>query len=76
MARTKLTARKSYEKTRNLPVWLLNRDYGKRKLCPFKVKVTLPEQKFVNIKKNGQTISTINVRPTSRGFSGRNKCVC
>ena len=76
MARTKLTARKSYEKTRNLPVWLLNRDYGKRKLYPFKVKVTLPEQKFVNIKKNGQTISTINVRPKSRGFSGRNKCVC
>ena len=47
---------------RNLPLWLLNRDYGKRKLHPFKVKVTLPEQKLVTINKNGQTIRTINVR--------------
>ena len=49
MARTKLTTRKSYEKTRNLPVWLLNRDYCKRKLRPFKVKVTFPKQKICTI---------------------------
>ena len=55
---------------RNLPLWLLNRDYGKRKLHPFKVKVTLPEQKLVTINKNGQTLRTINVRRESRYFSG------
>ena len=58
---------------RNLPLWLLNRDYGKRKLHPFKVKATLPEQKLVTINKNGQTIRTINVRRESRYFSGRKK---
>ena len=58
---------------RNLPLWLLNRDYGKRKLHPFKVKVTLPKQKLVTINKNGQTIRTINVRRESRYFSGRKK---
>ena len=46
MVRTKLTERRSYEKMRNLSVWLLNRDYGKRRVCPFKVKVTLPEKKL------------------------------
>ena len=52
MVRTKLTARKQYEKTRNLPVWLLNKDYGRKKIRPFKVKVTLPERKTANIKKS------------------------
>ena len=29
MVRTKLNARRSYKKMRQLPVWILNRDYGK-----------------------------------------------
>ena len=64
-----------YEKTCNIPAWLLNRYFGKRKLRPLKVKVMLPEEKTVNIKKNGQTIKTINVRQKSKYFSGRNKRV-
>ena len=72
MVRTKLTARKQYEKTRNLPVWLLNKDYGRKKIRPFKVKVTLPEQKPA---KHQEVIKTINVRQKSKYFSGRNKRV-
>ena len=68
MAITKLTSRKFYEKTRN-------GDYGRGKLRPFKVKLTLPEQKTVNIKNNGQTIKTINVRRKSSYFPGRKKRV-
>ena len=64
-----------YEKTCNIPAWFLNRYFGKRKLRPLKVKVMLPEEKTVNIKKNGQTIKTINVRQKSKYFSGRNKRV-
>ena len=73
MISTKLTTRRVYEKTRNLPAWILNRDQGKRKLFPFKVKVTLPEQKTVNIKKNGQTIAAVNVRRKYKYFSGINR---
>ena len=73
MVRTELTARRVREKTRILPAWLLDCDYGDRKIGPFKVKVTLPQQKTINIKKNGQAIKTINVRRKSKYFSGRNK---
>ena len=31
MVRTKLTARRSYEKMRQLPAWIANREYGKKK---------------------------------------------
>ena len=75
MVRTKLTARRVYGKTGNFPAWLLNRDYGKRKVSPVIVKMTLPEQMTVNIKMNGQTIKTINVRRKSKYFSGRNRRV-
>ena len=30
MVRTKLTARRSYEKMRQLPAWIVNREYGKK----------------------------------------------
>ena len=30
MIRTKLTARSSYEKTRQLPAWIVNKEYGKK----------------------------------------------
>lgn len=75
MVRTKLIAGRVYEKTGNLPAWLLNRDYCKRKISPFIVKMTLPEQTTVNIKMNGQTIKTITVRRKSKCFSGRNRRV-
>lgn len=52
MVRTKLTARRSNEKTRNLPAWMVNRDYGNKKkgIYPSKIKLTQPVQKTVNIK--------------------------
>ena len=43
--RKKLTAKRSYEKTLNLPAWLGNKDYGEKRIIhPFKIKQTLPEQ--------------------------------
>ena len=46
-----------------------------RGINPFKIKEILPQQKIVNIKKNGQIIKTINVRRKSRYFSGRNRLI-
>ena len=65
---TKLTVRRSYEKTRNLPPWLMNREYGRKRVRPFKIKLTSPAQKTVTIKKNGQPVQTINVRRKSKYF--------
>ena len=39
----------------------------------FKIKEILPQQKTVDVKKNGQIIKTIRVRRKSRYFSGRNR---
>ena len=76
MIRTKLTWRRSYEKTQNPPAWLVNRQYGrKRTKYLFKIKQTLPEQKTVDITKNGQVLKTINVRRKSKYFSGRNRLI-
>ena len=75
MARTKLTVRRGYEKTRNLPPWLLNREYGRKRVRSLKIKLTLPTQKTVTIKKNGQPVKTINVRRKSKYFSGRNSLI-
>ena len=74
MARTKATVRRLPVKTRRLPAWLVNREYSMRKrtIYPFKIKEALPEQRTVNITKNGQTIKTINVRKKSRYFNGKN----
>ena len=54
MVRTKVTMRRLPGKMRKLPVWIVNREYGKKKknICPFKIKQTLPTQKTVNITKN------------------------
>ena len=57
MARTKVTKR------RQLLEWLLRRG---RRTEPYKIKLTLPEQKQVDIKKNGQVIKTIKVRHKSK----------
>ena len=40
---------------------------------PFKIKEILPQQKTVDVKKNGQIIKTIRVRRKSRCFFGRNR---
>ena len=39
---------------------------------PFKIKITLPEQKTVEIKKNGNVIKTIRVRRNTKYFTDRN----
>ena len=74
MVRTKLTARGSYEKN-TLPMWLLSKEYGKRRVYPFKIKQNLPVQKGVNIKKDGQIIKTVNVRRKSKYFIGNNRLI-
>ena len=45
----------------------------KRTVYPFKIKLTLPEQKTVNITKNSQILKTINVRRKFKYFKGKNK---
>ena len=39
---------------------------------PFKIKMTLPEQKTVEIKKNGNVIKTIRVCRKTKYFTERN----
>ena len=59
MARTKVTPRR---RKRRLPLWMLcqNRTRQRTKRTyPYKIKLTLPEQKLVNITKNGNVIKTI-----------------
>ena len=55
MARTKSTVRRLPVKMRPLPGWLVNKEYRTRKrtVYPFEIKETIPEQKMVNITKNG-----------------------
>ena len=61
MARTKLTVRWCLD-------LVLNRPKVKR---PFKIKMILPEQKTVKIKKNGNVIKTIHVRGKTVHFKDR-----
>ena len=66
MARTKATVRRLPVKTRWLPAWLVNREYGTKKtVYSSKIKEILPEQKIVNVTKNGEVIKTINVKRKS-----------
>ena len=63
MARTKATVRRLPVKTWRLPGWLANREYGREKaIYLLKIKETLPEQKTLNITKNGETIKTVSVK--------------
>ena len=74
MARTKAAIRRLPDKTRRLPGWLVNREFGREKtIYPFKIKEILPEQKTVNITKNRQVIKAINVKRKSRYFNGKNR---
>ena len=63
------------KKTRNLLPWLLNKDCGKRRFKPFKVKLTLPSSKTVNTTKDGEIVRNINVRKKYIYFTARNKLV-
>ena len=47
--------RRAYEKTRNLPPWLMNREYGRKRVPPLKIKLILPAQETVTIKKKRTT---------------------
>ena len=61
MARTKVTPRR---RELRLPLWMLrqNKTYQRNKRTyPYKIKLTLPEQKQVDIIKNGAIIKTIRV---------------
>ena len=66
MARTKATVRR-------LP--LVKSGFRRRTIKPLKIKEILPQQKTVNIKKNGQIIKTINMRRKSRYFPGRKRLI-
>ena len=70
MVRTKLTARR-WPKTSRVPQWLMNRRRQRQVKLPFKIKLTLPERKTVDIKKNGNVIKTIMVRRKSKYFTER-----
>ena len=66
MVRTKVTVRRMPNAVTGIA-----RGLRGRRIYPYKIKLTLPEQKTVSIKKNGQIIKTINVRRKSKYFSTR-----
>ena len=68
MVRTKATVRKLDD----FRVVTRNR---KRTVYPFKIKLTLPEQKTVNITKNGEIVKTINIRKKFEYFNEKNRLV-
>ena len=47
----------------------------KRTAYPSKIKQILPEQKVADIKKNGQTVKTINVQRKSKYFTGKHRLI-
>ena len=75
MVRIKLTVRRwprPLARTSRIPPWLMNRRQRRKVKRPFKIKVTLPEQKAVNIKKGGNVIKTITARRKAKYFTDRN----
>ena len=70
MVRTKLTA-KCWRRTSRIPPWLMNRHQRRKVRKPFKIKLTLPEQKTVNIKKGGNVLKNIRVRRKSKYFTDK-----
>ena len=61
MARTQATVRR-------LPVAVARSDFRRRTIRPFKIKEILPQQKSVNIRKDGQVIKIINLRRNQNIF--------
>ena len=75
MVRTKLTVRRwlrPLPRTSRTPPWLMNTRQRRKVKRPFKIKLNLPEQKTVNIKKGGNVIKTITVRRKAKYFTDRN----
>ena len=70
MIRTKLTARR-WPRTSRIPPWLMNRRQQRKVKRPFKINLTLPEQKTIDIKKNGNVIKIIRVRRKSKYFNDK-----
>ena len=69
MARTKLTPRR---RGHSLTPWMLRQNRIRqrtKRTYPYKIKLTLPEQKQVDITKNGNIIKTIQVRHKSKYFN-------
>ena len=66
MARSKLTVRRW-----SAYVTRMARGRRGRRIYPFKVKLPLPQQKTVNMKKNGEIIKAINLRRKSKYFNAR-----
>ena len=62
MVRTKLTPKK----TVRIRQWLPKESYTK-----YKIKTLLPEQKAIEIKKNGQVVRTVTVRRKTQKFTDR-----
>ena len=60
MARTKLVLKRAIRR------WPPKEPYGK-----FKIKTLLPEQKTINIKKNGQVVRSIIVRRKTKKLTDR-----
>ena len=68
MASTKVTVHRQWW----LPTWLARISptaQQAKRIYPYKIKLTLPEQKQADIKKNGNVIKTINKRRKSKYFS-------
>ena len=71
MVRTKLTAR-SWPRSSRIPPWLMNKRQRRKVSKPLKIKLILPEQKTVTIRKGGNAIKTIRVRQKSKYFTDKN----
>ena len=71
MVRTKLTAR-SWPRSSRIPPWLMNKRQRRKVSKPLKIKLILPEQKTVTIRKGGNAIKTIRVRRKSKYFTDKN----
>ena len=70
MARTKAIVRR-FPKINRIPPWRMNRGERNQKRQRYKIKLTLPEQKTVDIKKNGNVIKTIRAKRRSKYFTDR-----
>ena len=75
MVKTKLTVKRwsrPRPRTSRTPPWLMSKRQKAKVKRPFKIKLTLPEQKTVTIKKGDNVIKTITIRRKSKYFTDRN----
>ena len=72
MVRTKVTLkRRPGPRTSSIPLRLMNKRQNRKKTKPYKINLTLPEQKIVNITKNENVIKAIRVQRRSKFFTDR-----